>query len=205
MSPTQLPDAQSKLLQQCWPAVHLAPHAPPQSTSPSSPSQAPSRQCGTQQPVTPSQTYSWPQTSTMQSPCGQLELAQAGSAASMRPLQSSSRPLSQISVGLVGTHPRRQTGSEPLVSSTRSVPFALTTWITEEQVAPQEAATNAIFRPSGYQAGWLWRSPFPALVSCVTPDPSAFITKISRLPVRSLVNAILVPSGDQAGSASGAG
>src|SRR2546428_6017084 len=135
MSPTQLPDAQSKLLQQCWPAVHLAPHDPPQSTSPSSPFQAPSPQCGTQQPVTPSQTYSWPQTSTMQSPCGQLELAQAGSPASMRALQSSSRPLSQISVGLVGTHPPRQAGAEPPVRSTRSGPVALLPPIPEEPEA----------------------------------------------------------------------
>src|SRR3989442_2999134 len=146
MSPTQLPDAQSKLLQQCCPAVHWAPNAPPKSTSPSSPFQAPSPQCGTQQPVTPSQTYSWPQTSTMQSPCGQLELAQAGSAASMRPLQSSSRPLSQISVGLVGTHPRRQARSEPPARSTRAVPVALITRITGEQGSRQEAATNAIIR-----------------------------------------------------------
>src|SRR2546425_1526750 len=103
MSLTQLFDAQSKLAQQCWPLWHLAAHEPPQSTSPSSPFHAPSPQCGTQQPVTPSQTNSWPQTSTIQSPYGQLELAQAGSAASMRPLQSSSRPLPHTSVGLVGT------------------------------------------------------------------------------------------------------
>src|SRR2546426_5645507 len=113
MSPTQLPDAQSKLLQQCWPAVHLAPHDPPQSTSPSSPFQAPSPQCGTQQPVTPSQTYSWPQTSTMQSPCGLLELAQAGAAAPMRPVMCSYKPLSQISWGLGGTPPLRPAWSEP--------------------------------------------------------------------------------------------
>ena len=77
----------------------------------------------------------------------------------------------------VGTVGYRQAGSAPVVSSTRSVPFALTTWITEEQVTWQEAATNAIFWPSGYQAGWLCRSPAaPTLVSCVTADPSAFIT-----------------------------
>src|SRR2546425_13125969 len=105
MSPTQLPDAQSKLLQQCWPAVHLAPHDPPQSTSPSSPFRVPSKQWGTQQPVTPSQTYSWPQTSTMQSPCGQLELAQAGSAASVRPVPAAPRPLSQSSLGVGGPRP----------------------------------------------------------------------------------------------------
>src|SRR2546426_6499603 len=132
MSPTQLPDAQSKLLQQCWPAVHLAPHDPPQSTSPSSPFQAPSPQCGTQQPVTPSQTYSWPQTSTMQSPCGQLELAQAGTAPPLRPFPSSSRPLSPISVGLVGTPPPPQTRPEPLPSSPTSAPFAPTPRSTRE-------------------------------------------------------------------------
>src|SRR2546428_14056589 len=121
MSPTQLPDAQSKLLQQCWPAVHLAPHDPPQSTSPSSPFQAPSPQCGTQQPVTPSQTYSWPQTSTMQSPCGQLELAQAGAPAAMRAVQSSSKPFFQVSFGLVGTDPPPQARSEPLARATERV------------------------------------------------------------------------------------
>ena len=49
----------------------------------------------------------------------------------------------------------RHAGPEPLVSCSRSVPFVLTTWIAEEQVLPQVVATNVIFRPSGYQAGWL--------------------------------------------------
>src|SRR3989442_13589191 len=51
MPPTQLPDAQSQLLRQVWPAWHLAAHEPPQSTSPSSPFLTPSPQYGTQVPA----------------------------------------------------------------------------------------------------------------------------------------------------------
>ena len=45
---------------------------------------------------------------------------------------------------------------------------------------------------------------FSALVNWVWPLPSAFMTQTCRRPVRSLMNAIFVPSGDQAGSASSA-
>ncbi len=62
-----------------------------------------------------------------------------------------SSKLHEIPLGRTDCH----AGPEPLVSCSRSVPFVLTTWITEEQVLLQEVATNAIFRPSGYQAGWL--------------------------------------------------
>src|SRR5437867_13066124 len=92
MSLTQLPDAQSKLAQQCWPLWHLAAHEPPQSTSPSSPFHTPSPQCGTHQPLG-SQTKPEPQMSAKQSPYWQKSW-QSGSSASMSPAPSSSRPLS---------------------------------------------------------------------------------------------------------------
>src|SRR5713101_6177203 len=89
---TQLPDAQSKLLQHVWPAAHLAEHEPPQSPSP---------QCGTQQPTSLQIVAGGQLSKPHVKPLSQPE--QAGSAASMRPLQSSSRPLPHTSVGLVGT------------------------------------------------------------------------------------------------------
>src|SRR2546429_8434999 len=97
---------------------------------------------------------------------------QAGSAPSTRPLQSSSRPLLQISTGLVGTHelPRLQLGSDPLISSTRFVPAAATTAIRGDWDA---LVVNAIFRPSGDQAG----SRASQHASCCVPDPSAFVTR----------------------------
>ena len=45
----------------------------------------------------------------------------------------------------------------------------------------------------------------PVLVRLVGDPPSAFITKISWLPMRVVSNAILVPSGDHDGARSSAG
>src|SRR5687768_16724215 len=61
---------------------------------------------------------------------------------------------------------------------------------------------NRIFEPSGDHTGnwsaWL----FPLFVSWVLPVPSAFMTQTSGPPSLSLIQAILVPSGDQRGSLS---
>jgi hypothetical protein len=54
---------------------------------------------------------------------------------------------------------------------------------------------KAILVPSGEKAGS--QHQLPRLVSCVSPDPSAFITQISALPERSLAKAMRAPEGDQ--------
>ena len=54
--------------------------------------------------------------------------------------------------------------------------------------------------PFGDQIGHA--SPSSLSVSWVTPVPSAFITKVSKSPSRSLVKAICLPSGDHAGDRS---
>ena len=56
--------------------------------------------------------------------------------------------------------------------------------------------------PSGDQAGSL--SSAALFVRFVTPVPSAFMTKISSLPVRLLTKAISEPSGEKAGAPSSA-
>ena len=69
--------------------------------------------------------------------------------------------------------------------------------------AASRSESKTIVRPFGDQLGF---SPpmFAAFVSCVWPVPSAFITHTCRRPLRSLMNAMRVPSGDHAGSASSA-
>jgi hypothetical protein len=52
--------------------------------------------------------------------------------------------------------------------------------------------------PSGDQVGCQSNCP-GFVVSLVGAEPSAFMTQISKLPERSLVKAIFVPSGDHAG------
>src|SRR5918997_5694373 len=65
---------------------------------------------------------------------------------------------------------------------------------------------KAIRSPSGDHEGCVSRTPWAVFVSWVNPLPSAFIAQISRSVVVSvpepLTNAILLPSGDQAGSCS---
>ena len=54
-----------------------------------------------------------------------------------------------------------------------------------------------MFRAPGDQVGFT--SEAGSVVSRVSPPPSAFMRKMSSLPARLLVNAIRLPSGDQAG------
>jgi hypothetical protein len=95
--------------------------------------------------------------------------------------------------------PKSPEGSS--VRRTRSVPSAAI-----EQMSTFPATTShwkASRAPSGDQVG---RPADPtSCVSCVTPDPSAFMTKIWVLPARLLSNAIFDPSGDHAGAVSAAG
>ena len=57
---------------------------------------------------------------------------------------------------------------------------------------------KAILCPSADQVGC--ESSSFVDVSRIVPLPSAFITKMSNVPLRLLANAILLPSGDHAGS-----
>ena len=57
---------------------------------------------------------------------------------------------------------------------------------------------KTIRSPSGDQAGWT--SSALVEVSCRVPLPSASIAYRSNVPARLLANAIVLPSGDQAGS-----
>jgi hypothetical protein len=66
-----------------------------------------------------------------------------------------------------------------------------------KQIGRQVA--NAIFVPSGDQAGDQFESSSGVLVRLVCVLPSAFMTKISELVPVFRVKAIFVPSGDQAG------
>ena len=66
---------------------------------------------------------------------------------------------------------------------------------------PSRFVANAILVPSGDQVGWA--SDREPDVSCVTPVPFAFITKMWLIPASRLeTNTILLPSGDHAGSPS---
>src|SRR6516162_6316405 len=62
---------------------------------------------------------------------------------------------------------------------------------------------NAIFLLSGDHAGQM--SIVGLLVSLRGSEPSAFITQMSKLPLRALAKAICLPSGDQQGLLSMAG
>jgi hypothetical protein len=60
---------------------------------------------------------------------------------------------------------------------------------------PKSMWSNAIFLPSGDQAGY---SPYTRL-SRLRADPSGRMTQIVAFPARTEAKAILLPSGDQAG------
>ena len=69
--------------------------------------------------------------------------------------------------------------------------------------ASSRSESKTSVRPSGDQLGF-WPPTFALSVSWVCALPSAFMSHTCRCPERLLVNAILDPSGDQAGSASSA-
>jgi hypothetical protein len=74
-------------------------------------------------------------------------------------------------------------------------PSAFITQISQP-VGPNACRSNAIFLPSGDQAGY---SPLTRLTR-LCPEPLAFITQMLGIgPPRTEANAILLPSGDQAG------
>ena len=73
-------------------------------------------------------------------------------------------------------------------------------FITYTSQLPSRLELNAIFAPSGDQAGSESRAGLS--VSLVSAEPSAFITYISSLPSRSERNAIFAPSGDHVGATS---
>ena len=87
----------------------------------------------------------------------------------------------------------------------RPVPSGSTSIVQRLRFPPSRSLVNASFLPSRDQVGS--SSSDDSLVSLRTPLPSAFMTKMSVLPLsspftmRSLEKAIFVPSGDQAGLA----
>src|SRR5439155_10382604 len=91
----------------------------------------------------------------------------------------------------------------PPTSSTLFEPSAFITWILEPWPSANrpegQLETNAMRPPLGDHAGS--QSSVVSSVSRVTREPSAFMTQIWPLPPRCDTNAIIVPSGDQLGSA----
>src|SRR3954471_22371207 len=87
-----------------------------------------------------------------------------------------------------GDHAAWTSPTALFVSRTRWPPFGS---IEKISASPSRVVVKAIREPSGDHAGSEFEAPGELVIRTAGPEPSAGLTKISSLPVRSLLNAII--------------